>query len=61
MREPPLRAAPGAVLLVVEDDAGVRAMAVRSLVEGGYRVLEAGNGHAALELIRRHGDASTSW
>jgi PAS domain S-box-containing protein len=54
VREPPLRAAPGAVLLVVEDDAGVRAMAVRSLVEGGYRVLEAGDGQAALELIRRH-------
>jgi len=38
----------------VEDDALVRAMAARALTDAGYRVLEAENGRAALDLIRRH-------
>jgi CheY-like chemotaxis protein len=42
------------VVLVVEDDPLVRAMAVRGLVEAGYDVLEADHGGAALEAIRSH-------
>ena len=42
------------IVLVVEDDPQVRAMAVRGLTEGGYSVLEAGHGRAALELVRTH-------
>ncbi len=42
----------GHVALVVEDDELVRAMAVRGLVEAGYRTLEAENGRAALDLLR---------
>jgi nitrogen-specific signal transduction histidine kinase/CheY-like chemotaxis protein len=48
------RAAPGSVMLVVEDDAAVRAMTARILTEAGYGVLEAENGQAALDLVRRH-------
>jgi PAS domain S-box-containing protein len=44
----------GRVAVVDEDDALVRGMAARGLVEAGYRVLEAEHGAAALELIRRH-------
>ena len=37
-------------ILVVEDDPLVRGMALRSLVEAGFEVLEAANGQAALQL-----------
>jgi PAS domain S-box-containing protein len=51
---PPAPPAEGTVALVVEDDALVRSMAARALTEAGYRVLEAENGRAALDLVRRH-------
>lgn len=52
-REP---AASGQLVLVVEDDAPVRAIAARALADVGYRVLEAESGARALELLRRNGD-----
>ena len=48
---PPIR---GRVVLVVEDDALVRSMAVRGLVDAGYTALEAVHGRTALELVRHH-------
>ncbi|MGN6392544.1 MAG: PAS domain S-box protein [Gemmatimonadales bacterium] len=44
---------PGAMILVVEDDARVRAMATRALSDAGYEVLEAEDASAAMDLIRR--------
>jgi PAS domain S-box-containing protein len=41
-------------VLVVEDDAQVRAVTVRALRGAGYQVLTAGRGDEALELMRRH-------
>lgn len=41
-------------ILVVEDDAEVRATAVDLLSSLGYRLLEAANGHQALEQFMRH-------
>ena len=40
-----------ATILVVDDDAGVREIAVNALQELGYRTLEAENGPAALERL----------
>lgn len=42
-----------ASVLVVEDDADVRIVVVRQLTALGYRVIEAKDGKAALELLRR--------
>jgi PAS domain S-box-containing protein len=49
------QAAPGCAetILVVEDDAQVRHVTVRTLVRAGYRVLEAGGGAAALAASRQ--------
>jgi two-component system, cell cycle sensor histidine kinase and response regulator CckA len=44
---------PGAMVLVVEDDARVRAMASRALTDAGYGVLEAEDATVAMDLIRR--------
>jgi len=41
-------------ILVVEDDARVRRVAVARLADAGYRVLEAENATAALALLPRH-------
>ncbi|MBB3564365.1 PAS domain S-box-containing protein [Rhizobium sp. BK512] len=48
-------AAPGEVILVVEDDPDVRAYSVESLRELGYHVLEAKDGPAALQALSSHG------
>ena len=45
----------GATVLLVEDEPAVRAIAARSLERGGFRVLEASGGTAALDLMDRHG------
>ncbi|WP_291830373.1 ATP-binding protein, partial [Bosea sp. (in: a-proteobacteria)] len=43
-------------ILVVEDDPDVRATAVQLIEQLGYSVLEAADGPAALELLRRHAE-----
>jgi len=54
--EPPLPApeppAPLATILVVEDEAGIRALVRKILRRQGYQVLEAANGQEALALCR---------
>lgn len=39
------------VVLVVDDEAGVRRLVVRMLQEGGFEVIEAGDGLEALRII----------
>jgi hypothetical protein len=46
------RRAPGAGVLIVEDDADTRAMLRRSLEKEGWRVSEAANGRIGLERVR---------
>jgi CheY-like chemotaxis protein len=41
-------------VLVVEDDAAVRDLSCAVLRQGGYTVLEAGDGREARELAQRH-------
>jgi two-component system, cell cycle sensor histidine kinase and response regulator CckA len=48
---PSVRAIPGEVVLLVEDEPEVLQMTARVLRDGGYEVLEAENGRVALELI----------
>jgi PAS domain S-box-containing protein len=43
----------GETILVVEDDAGVRHMMTRALVDAGYHVLEASGAPEALEVVAR--------
>ena len=47
--------APLATILVVEDEAGIRALVRKILRRQGYEVLEAANGQDALALCREHG------
>jgi len=51
----PERPAPLATILVVEDEAGIRALVRKILRRQGYEVLEAANGQDALALCRDHG------
>lgn len=44
-------------ILVVEDDTAARQVAVRTLTEAGYEVVEAEDGKVALELLRRPGSS----
>ncbi|WP_246165001.1 response regulator [Pigmentiphaga aceris] len=46
------QAAPGERLLVVDDDASVRAIACELLKESGYMVLEAQDGMAAIDILQ---------
>jgi two-component system cell cycle sensor histidine kinase/response regulator CckA len=43
-------------ILLVEDEAMVRAVAERALTRHGYTVLTAENGEAALEILANHGE-----
>jgi len=51
---PAAAAGAGATVLLVEDEELVRALARRVLARAGYRVLEAGGGHEALEVAAAH-------
>jgi len=51
----PDEAQAGAIILLVEDEPAVRAIAARSLERSGFRVLQASGGADALEVVRRHG------
>ena len=51
--ETPPRARPGERILAVEDNADVRRVVAAQLAELGYAVVEAENGEAALDLLRR--------
>jgi two-component system cell cycle sensor histidine kinase/response regulator CckA len=44
-------------VLLVEDEAGVRHLSKRILVDAGFRVLEAANGDDAETVFARHGDS----
>jgi CheY-like chemotaxis protein len=52
----PSEALPSSALtiLVIEDDATIRVILRRHLEAGGYRVLEAVDGHSGLDLIETH-------
>lgn len=56
--EPAHRAAPtpGHTILIVDDEPDVREFARDSLEAAGYRVLEAGDGEAALQVAEAHGE-----
>jgi two-component system cell cycle sensor histidine kinase/response regulator CckA len=43
------------VILLVEDEEGLRALNARGLTSRGYTVIEAGNGVEALEMLEREG------
>jgi PAS domain S-box-containing protein len=53
----PVAAGEGALVLVIEDEDLVRALAARALEVSGYRVISASSGADALGLLERHGGA----
>jgi PAS domain S-box-containing protein len=53
--EEPEASGHGEVILVVEDEDGIREVARRVLERGGYEVMTASSGAEALELVRRDG------
>ncbi len=46
----------GQTILLAEDDQAIRAMASRILAQAGYKVLEASNGHEAVEIFMQNRD-----
>ena len=52
----PVRAMPGEMILVVEDEPAVRLVMTRALEDAGYRVLQAGGAAEALEVVARTPD-----
>jgi CheY-like chemotaxis protein len=46
----------GTLILVVEDEAAVRAVSVGALTELGYKTLEADGAAAALDMLHQHSD-----
>jgi CheY-like chemotaxis protein len=53
--QPPAQEPPrGGTILVVDDEDGVRGLALRLLVALGFHVVEAADGPAALDQLRRH-------
>ncbi len=57
-RAPDVERGRGEVILVVEDEAGVRKLTVEGLVELGYVVLEAESAAAALRVLDARGDVA---
>jgi len=51
---PPTRAQGNETVLVVEDERTIRDLVVRALSRRGYRVLQAGDGQEAVELLAAH-------
>jgi len=49
-------AVPARTILLVENDAAIREMAAMQITEMGFRLLAAGNGPEALELLAQHPD-----
>ena len=56
--EPPASpsAGPRGRILVVDDDYDVRNVAVETLADAGYEVLEAGTAHDAFKILQERGD-----
>jgi CheY-like chemotaxis protein len=52
------RARPGEVVLIVEDEPSVRAVAAEALSDLGYSVLEAADGPAALRILEAHAEVA---
>jgi signal transduction histidine kinase len=52
--KPLLAGSPGEVILVVEDEEGLRNLTVATLTELGYTVLEAGHATTALQILDTH-------
>jgi two-component system cell cycle sensor histidine kinase/response regulator CckA len=57
MPRPASRTIPAKTVLVVDDEPIVRELARRALARQGYRMLEAANGEAALEIFQREPEA----
>jgi CheY-like chemotaxis protein len=49
--------AAAALLLVIDDEEGVRSVAARMLERSGYRVITAADGRAGVDLFRDHADS----
>ncbi len=55
--EPPATACQHGTVLIVDDEAGVRAMMSRALTEAGFVVLEAADGEEAIDVLRGRAEA----